>query len=601
MKIQRFGILAILAAFLFAMCIAPAYCSVIYVKTAGVDTNNGVSWATAKKTVQAAITLGVNGDEIWVASGTYNQTTAPYGANQPQTINLKTGVSLYGGFAGTETLRTQRNPVVNISILDGGGGVTVLAAPPGASATTVLDGFTIRNGRSTSGGGIACISSAMTISNNIITSNTALYYGGGIYVESSAVTIANNTITGNNAPFGAGITCMESASPVIKNNKITTNTASYDGSGIYCYHNTTPIIANNTVTSNTALSEGAGIYCHDSSPKIANNVIVGNTATSNGGGLACLDASPNIANNIVSSCSSGIRSSGTGTPLIRSNCVYGNTSYAYSGISAGSGDLAVSPMFVNAGAGDYHLNSLSPLINAGYNEITGLPTTDIDGQARIQAGAIDIGSDEVAGLPAALTTITGAKTAKANTWINLINAPVTTAFTGYFYIEPEEHVMGIRVDKPSHTLTKNKLAIVDGVIRTNADGERYIYANTANSNGTGSVKKPVFLTIRAIGGDDLNYNPTNGSGQQGIAEAYGPNNIGLLIKTAGIVANPITSTSFYVSDGGQNNVKVVVVSGVSIPQVNQNVSITGISSCEKSGSDLVPVIKVKAPGDITIY
>ena len=599
-NIKRFGVPAILAVFLFVMCAVPAWCTVKYVRTVGLDSNNGLSWAAAKKTVQGAIASAISGDEIWVASGTYIQTLSLYAINQPQTLVLKSGVSLYGGFIGTETTRTQRNPATNVSVLDGGRAVTVVTAPVGATATTVLDGFTIRYGSGASGGAITCIDSAMTISNNIIIYNTALYYGGGIYVESSSVTITNNTITANIAPFGGGIACLESASPIIRNNKFTTNTASYDGSGIYCYHNTTPIIANNTVTTNIANSEGAGVYCHDSAATIVNNVIVGNNATSNGGGLACLDASPNIVNNIISSCNSGIRNNGTGTPIVRSNCVYGNTAYAYSGISAGSGDVAVNPMFLNAGVGNYHLNLLSPLINAGYNDIAGLPTTDMDGQARIQAGAIDIGIDEASGLPAALTTITGAKTANANTWVNLTNAPVSEAFNGYFYIEPEEHVMGIRVDKPGHTVTKGKLAIVDGVIRTNADGERYIYANTANSNGTGSIS-PVFLTTRAIGGANLNYNLANGTGQQGVAEAYGPNNIGLLIKTAGIVVNPITATSFYVSDGGQNSVKVVVASGVSVPQVNTNISVTGISSCEKSGNDLVPVIKVKAPGDITIY
>jgi hypothetical protein len=53
------------------------------------------------------------------------------------------------------------------------------------------------------------------------------------------------------------------------------------------------------------------------------------------------------------------------------------------------------PLFANAGAGDFHLNVGSPLINAGDNgALIAVTGTDIDDQIRTQNGVNDIGADE---------------------------------------------------------------------------------------------------------------------------------------------------------------------------------------------------------------
>jgi hypothetical protein len=61
------------------------------------DTGAGTSWGTAKKTIQAAINTASNGDEVWVkalSSGYYNEH-----------VTLVEGISLYGGFDTTESVR----------------------------------------------------------------------------------------------------------------------------------------------------------------------------------------------------------------------------------------------------------------------------------------------------------------------------------------------------------------------------------------------------------------------------------------------------------------------------------------------------------------
>ena len=76
----------------------PLEAGTVYVATAGNDANDGISWLTAKKTVQAGLNAAAAGDQVWVAAGTY-----------VQCITLKAGVALYGGFAGGETDLSQRS------------------------------------------------------------------------------------------------------------------------------------------------------------------------------------------------------------------------------------------------------------------------------------------------------------------------------------------------------------------------------------------------------------------------------------------------------------------------------------------------------------
>ena len=165
-------------------------------------------------------------------------------------------VELYGGFAGTETDLTQRDWMANPTILDGNQSGSVVTAPPGATATTRIDGFTITNGSGTQ-----------------LDYHT---YGGGLYLENSSPTIANNTITGNDAQLGAGL-YLENSSPTIANNAITGNDAEFGG-GLHM-RSSSPTIANNTIADNGAYY-GGGLLLYESFPTIAKNSITGNSSNS---------------------------------------------------------------------------------------------------------------------------------------------------------------------------------------------------------------------------------------------------------------------------------------------------------------------------------
>lgn len=125
---------------------------------AGGGANDGSSWLHALPRLQDALAQAVTGDEIWVAEGTYWPTT-PNG--QPEaTFRVRPGVSVYGGFAGTEAARDQRDPLVHVTVLSGDLGsddtATVVTLPnafhvvtmDGSGVPARLDGVTVTGGYS---------------------------------------------------------------------------------------------------------------------------------------------------------------------------------------------------------------------------------------------------------------------------------------------------------------------------------------------------------------------------------------------------------------------------------------------------------------------
>ena len=105
-----FSILFILAFMLVSAPLQAAHAAgVRYVKPGSAGDCSG--WVNACD-LQTALTGAVSGDQILVAAGMYKPTTDP--TDRTATFQLKSGVALYGGFAGTETSLDQRNPATKI-------------------------------------------------------------------------------------------------------------------------------------------------------------------------------------------------------------------------------------------------------------------------------------------------------------------------------------------------------------------------------------------------------------------------------------------------------------------------------------------------------
>ncbi len=150
--------LAIASAVLFAFPTSGLAQSTVFVKAGAPAGGNGLTWGTAFNDLYAAINYARSNGvaEIWIAAGTYRG----LGANGP--FLIPAGCSFIGGFAGGETLVSQRNIAANQTILSGD--VNGNSQPDGSgtaddlgivvvndSTTTnkpVLDGVTVEYGRS---------------------------------------------------------------------------------------------------------------------------------------------------------------------------------------------------------------------------------------------------------------------------------------------------------------------------------------------------------------------------------------------------------------------------------------------------------------------
>jgi len=270
----------------------------------------GTSWATAKKDLQNAIFLAFGPDQIWVKAGTYLPTHDPFANaapsnNRDKTFTLKNGVKIYGGFAGTETLLSQRNWKANITTLSGDLGVlneltdnafhVVLSVNLGGS---VLDGFTVTKGYAVAAGG-----SAITVGGRLI----ERYKGGGIFNIQSATNFINCTIKFNSADcsdtnddaWGAGMVNIQCSSSItdctFDSNSFLAGGGSFGvfGSGMIISGNSSTckltrcVFVNNTSGSGFFDgSKGGAIYIDGGLSSIVNTIFFNNSAQ-NGAVLGC--------------------------------------------------------------------------------------------------------------------------------------------------------------------------------------------------------------------------------------------------------------------------------------------------------------------------
>jgi hypothetical protein len=317
------------------------------------------SWATAARTIQDAVDIAIAGDEIVVTNGIYatgGRWVFPSAVTNRVAVDKPVIVHSVNG-PGVTIIQGYQVPLVTNDY----GAIRCVYLTNGA----VLSGFTLTGGATWSyemgasfyemiGGGVYCASTNATVSNCVLSANSA-WFGAGTY----SGTLNNCIVTGNSAVSqGGGAAAMNLDACILNNCGVISNRA-YLGGGAY------DVTLNNcTVTGNLA-SEG-----------------VGGPAPAQGGGVG-FDCK--LYNSIVVSNFADVGSNFDITCTLSNCCA--------TPLPLGAGNIDQDPLFVDFAAGNLHLQSNSLCINAGNNSFV-FGATDLDGNPRIVGFRVDIGAYE---------------------------------------------------------------------------------------------------------------------------------------------------------------------------------------------------------------
>lgn len=215
--------------FCLASLVLTGHATVIHVDRDAAGAGDGTTWQDAYQDLTSALAASTNGDQIWIAEGTYRPNDAGGSLSRGQSYQLKNGVGVYGGFVGTETNLAQRDFMAHKTILSGdlnGDDRSVDGFPDPTSMTdncyhvffctnaslgptAWLSGLTVGGGYGTNGGGMYLKSCSPAISDCAFSSNAADLGGGAIYAEGSSSSIARcsfvaNICTGLSSIVGSG-------------------------------------------------------------------------------------------------------------------------------------------------------------------------------------------------------------------------------------------------------------------------------------------------------------------------------------------------------------------------------------------------------------
>jgi len=268
---------------------------------------------------------------------------------------LATNMSIVGPGAGLLTVR--RNNTFDYRIF-------LIGNNTSSGPTVTISGLTVANGRTSndSGAGILNSYSTLTISNCVITSNSATGFGGrggGISNNYGTLFINNTTVSGNSGFYGGGIANFRDNPGVagvnVTNGTLSGNTAT-GGDGGALYNASTNsgssaqlLLSNCTLSGNAASgafggSGGAlsntGTTSGSATVVLTNCTLSGNNASNVGGGIHNLNSGGGafviMGGTILKTGSSGANLANTGGAI--SSQGYNLSNDSGSGFLTGTGD-----------------------------------------------------------------------------------------------------------------------------------------------------------------------------------------------------------------------------------------------------------------------
>jgi hypothetical protein len=288
--------------------------TLFYVSSAASDdTGNGLTPATAKRTIMAAINAATAPATVLVNAGSHAVDSGA-GAH----VIVKDGVSLLGGFNADFSARNPSTYFTGITATPNTGGTIFepnrgIEVGFGVTAATVIDGFRVQGG----GGD---------------------YSAGIMTVSGGSAVIRNNQVDGGNGQVSMGI-LVDSGSPLIENNTVSGGAAGNSSYGIYSRDNAT--IRNNTVNGGSGVVLSSAVVLNLATGLVELNTLHGGSGSSTVG-ISMFSATTLVENNTIdggdpsdsAGGSNGININ-SGSPTIRLNTVQANaTGSGATGISA---------------------------------------------------------------------------------------------------------------------------------------------------------------------------------------------------------------------------------------------------------------------------
>jgi hypothetical protein len=302
--------------------------------------------------------------------------------------------SVGGAISSYEKLTLSNSVVTGNTAAGDGGGVYTY----NYGATSIVNSRISGNNAGGDGGGIfaeAYNRGTVSIQNSTISGNTAGGNGGGLYADNyGTTTVQSSTISGNNAAGDGGgiwVRTESGAATTIQNSTVSGNTAAGFGGGVYAMNDGTSVIRNSTITGNTTNDEGGGIYNSYSSSlpvTIQSTIVAGNIDT--------VDTTPDI-NDTTVTINNSLVGDNTGSNLAEAPAGAPDAQGNQIGSALGQGviDARLGPLADNGGPTQTcALLGGSPAIGMGSNP-AGL-TTDQRGTGfpRVLGAQIDVGAYE---------------------------------------------------------------------------------------------------------------------------------------------------------------------------------------------------------------
>ncbi len=364
---------------IFFGCVASAAYPQIYVSTSGDDGHDGLTWATARKTVAAGVTAAtLLSEDVWIAAGTYDISAM---------ISLPLGMEVYGGFPATgDPNLTDRDPAANPTTLDGLSTNRIFECDDVSGVVIDGIGFTRALGGGTGGGAIRVVNSAeVQISRCTFLRNSA-QYGAGVYIDNALADITRCVFDANNSTIGGGAVAIRGGGRgSVVNSLFANNSAGVHGGAVDIESQQGFSVMNCTFANNTATTRGGGIFVGASGGSITNCIFSNN-------GKHAIYKNDVVANLVVEYCLFFNNADGVYfDPDVMSIA----TAVLLNAVPGGTNNLDGNPIFWDAAGGNFHILPASPAIDKGTaaTGATVAPSDDFDGDPR--DALIDIGFDEL--------------------------------------------------------------------------------------------------------------------------------------------------------------------------------------------------------------